>query len=224
MAAATTVLLVRHGRSPSNVVQALDSAPPGPGLDATGRAQAEKVAAELAATPVGAVYASRARRSQETAVAIAGAHGLSVQVLDGAHEVQVGDLEGSTDPEHWARLQGLLGEWMRGDRADRMPGGENGPEVAARFRAEISRIAAVSLGGRVVVVTHGGAMRLVTLALCPEVDGRFAAEHPIPNTGSIELRFEPGTGWTCARWADLGPPAHIGQTGHPSDPSPTEET
>ncbi|MEA2783714.1 MAG: hypothetical protein QOK29_5292 [Rhodospirillaceae bacterium] len=211
MAGTTTVLLVRHGRTPSNVAQALDSAPPGPGLDATGRAQAEAVAAELAATPLDAVYASRARRAQETAAAVAAPHGLPVDILDGAHEVQVGDLEGSTDPAHWARLQGLLGEWMRGDRDDRMPGGESGREVTARFRAEIERVAQASPGGWVVVVTHGGAMRLVTLDLCPEVDGHFAADHPVPNTGSIELRYDPDTGWSCARWAEQGQPVPAGQ-------------
>jgi broad specificity phosphatase PhoE len=200
---ATTVLLVRHGRTASNVAQALDSAPPGPGLDATGRAQAEAVAATLAEPPLTAVYASRARRAQETAAAIAGTQGLTVQLLEGAHEVQVGDLEGSTDPVHWDRLQELLTDWMTGS-GDRMPGGESGPEVAERFRADVERVAAAHPDGRVALVTHGGAMRLVTLALCPAISGAFAAEHRLPNTGVIELRLDAG-GWSCPRW-DAGPP------------------
>jgi broad specificity phosphatase PhoE len=202
----TTILLVRHGRTASNVARALDSAPPGLGLDATGQAQAEALAERLGADRIDAVHASLARRAQETAAAVAKAHGLSAGILAGVHEVQVGDLEGSTDPSHWQRLQALLGDWLRGAREDRMPGGESGREAAARFRADLERVAAAVPDGRVVVVTHGGAMRLVTLELCPEVSGDFAAEHPIPNTGSIELRFDPATGWTCERWAEHGRP------------------
>jgi probable phosphoglycerate mutase len=202
----TVITLVRHGRTPSNVVRALDSAPPGPGLDDTGRAQAAALAERLAGVPLDAVYASRARRAQETAKVLADPHSLPVGILQGSHEIQVGDLEGSTDPEHWEQLQGLLRDWLAGALERSMPGGENGRDVVERFRADIESAVTSVSGGHAVMVTHGGAMRLIARALCPDISPALATGNPIPNTGSIELRRSPSGIWRCVRWADVGRP------------------
>jgi hypothetical protein len=78
--------------------QGLDSRPPGMPLDEVGRAQAEDLARRLAATPVAAVYASRATRAQQTAAPVAAAHDLPSSWLDGVQEADCGELEGATDP------------------------------------------------------------------------------------------------------------------------------
>ncbi|KAA1029476.1 histidine phosphatase family protein [Pseudonocardia sp. EV170527-09] len=75
------LVLVRHGRTPSNVRHRLDTALPGPSLDELGRAQAEEVAGLLAGWPVRGLYASRATRAQETAAPIGRALGRGVTLL-----------------------------------------------------------------------------------------------------------------------------------------------
>ena len=91
------LVLARHGRTTANVAHILDSRPPGAPLDELGLEQAERLGLRLADHPVRAVYASHATRAQQTAKPVAAAHGLAVEVVDGVHEVLVGDLEGRSD-------------------------------------------------------------------------------------------------------------------------------
>ena len=65
-----TVLLVRHGRTAANASGTLAGWTPGIGLDDTGRAQAQALAARLAAVPVAAVVTSPLQRCRETADAL----------------------------------------------------------------------------------------------------------------------------------------------------------
>ena len=52
------LLLIRHGRTASNVTRLLDTAPPGAPLDDVGLDQARALADTLADEPIEAVYAS----------------------------------------------------------------------------------------------------------------------------------------------------------------------
>ena len=63
---ATTVLLVRHGLTPSTG-KILPGRMPGLHLSDAGRKQAETVASRLAGVKLAAVYASQLERARETA-------------------------------------------------------------------------------------------------------------------------------------------------------------
>jgi probable phosphomutase (TIGR03848 family) len=62
-----TVLLVRHGRTAANASGVLAGWTPGVGLDETGQAQAETLAARLGNVPIRLAVASPLQRCQETA-------------------------------------------------------------------------------------------------------------------------------------------------------------
>jgi probable phosphomutase (TIGR03848 family) len=62
-----TVLLVRHGRTAANAGGVLAGWTPGVGLDETGRGQAVRLAARMAALPLAAVVSSPLQRCLETA-------------------------------------------------------------------------------------------------------------------------------------------------------------
>ncbi|MGQ0840507.1 histidine phosphatase family protein [Actinokineospora sp.] len=196
------LMLVRHGETPSNVRHLLDSKPPGPPLTELGRRQAEALAERLADEPVAAVYASTAVRAQETADPVAKAHGLTVEVLDGVHEVQVGELEGRSDAEALGTFGGVFIRWTRGDLAAAMPGGETGEQIVERFFAAVSAIRAAHSTGLVVLVTHGGVIRLIAEMLADNVGAQLASAGLIPNTGHVLLQAR-DTDWHCVEWTGV---------------------
>lgn len=137
----TTLLLIRHGENDYTAEGKLAGRLPGIKLNATGRAQAQALAAELKdGVKLRAVYSSPLERCLETAQFIAEAQGLKVQPRQGLIETALGDWEGRTTKslqrnKHWRLLQ---------EQPSRMrfPGGESIPEQQARLVAEVEALLA----------------------------------------------------------------------------------
>ncbi|HEX2299441.1 MAG TPA: histidine phosphatase family protein [Pseudonocardiaceae bacterium] len=196
------LVLVRHGQTTANAAGILDTRLPGHPLSAEGHRQAAELARRLAGEPVVGVYASRARRAQQTAQPVAAGHGLQVRVLDGVHEVSIGDLEGRRDPEDHEALHAMYRAWHAGDLHASRPGGESGKQVLDRYLADVATIRAAHPTGTAVLVSHGAATRLATVALACNVDGTFAGSRLLPNTAMVLLQAH-GAGWVCLSWDGL---------------------
>lgn len=198
------LLLVRHGQTPGNVRGALDTALPGPPLTELGREQAQDLVTRLDGEPIVAVYASQAVRAQQTAAPLAAKLGVDVQVIDGVHEVAAGDLEGNTDQDSIATYMGAVRRWTLGELDPPIPGGENGEQVRTRMLDAVARLRAkheqAEPDGTVVLVSHGGAIRLGGEWLAGNVTADIANQGLIPNTGIVELSAT-DVGWTCLTWA-----------------------
>jgi broad specificity phosphatase PhoE len=199
------LMLVRHGQTPANLQRALDSKPPGAPLTEEGHQQARDFAATIATEPVVAVYASTATRAQQTASHVAESHGLPVQVIDGVQEVFVGDLEGLTGEDAIKSFIEVFDRWTADDLDARMPGGESGKEIQDRYLAAISGIRQQHPDGMVVLVSHGGAIRLAAEWLAENVTGPLANIGVLPNTGHVLLEAN-GDGWRCLEWTGLDLP------------------
>ncbi|WP_410647161.1 histidine phosphatase family protein [Amycolatopsis sp. cmx-4-54] len=199
------LLLVRHGQTEGNVRGALDTALPGPPLTELGREQARDLTTRLDGEPIVAVYASQAVRAQQTAAPLAAKLGLDVQVLDGVHEVAAGDLEGKTDKDSITTYMSVVRRWTLGELDPPIPGGETGAQVRARMLDAVARLRAkheqADPDGTVVLVSHGGAIRLGGEWLAGNVTAEVANQGLIPNTGIVELVASPA-GWTCLTWAE----------------------
>src|SRR5262245_62440274 len=114
----TVILFVRHG-STATTGKELPGRASGLHLSDAGRAQAESVAARIAAMgsgngrrrrSVAAVYSSPLERTRETAAPIAEATGCQVQVDDGLLELDIGDWTGleikaARKRPEWATIQ-----------------------------------------------------------------------------------------------------------------------
>ena len=198
------LVLVRHGQTPSNVARTLDTLPPGPGLTAEGRRQAQELAADLADEKVVAVLASRARRALETAEPIAARHGLDVGVREGTQEIQVGDLEGSSADASRELFEEIYASWHFGALDRSMPGGESGRQALQRFLGAASASLDGVAAGSVVLVSHGAVVRLVAAHLTSIGADRANAAY-LPNTGRVVLESDHAepTGWACLRWDGL---------------------
>jgi broad specificity phosphatase PhoE len=191
--------LIRHAESMANATGILDTRPPGRPLTERGHQQAAELALRLGGEPVAAIYASRALRAQQTARPLAARHGLAVQILDGVHEVFIGDLEGLQGPDVHQTLHKLYHAWHDGDLDQARPGGESGKQVLERYLPDVATIRSAHQAGTVVLVSHGAATRLAVVALASNVDGAFAKPRLLPNTATVLLEAD-GSGWRCLRW------------------------
>lgn len=200
------LLLVRHGQTDGNVRGALDTALPGPPLTVLGHEQAQDLVLRLDREPIVAVYASHAVRAQQTAAPLAAKLGFDVQVVDGVHEIAAGDFEGKTDKDSVAAYMSIVREWTLGALASSIPGGETGEQVRTRMLDAVARLRAkherTDSDGTVVLVSHGGAIRLGGEWLAGNVSAEVANQSLIPNTGIIELEATEA-GWICLNWAGV---------------------
>lgn len=224
------LVLARHGQTPANVGQVLDTVPPGPGLTALGESQAAALAEELAAEPVVAVYASTALRAQLTADPVAARHGLGVRVVDGVHEVFVGELEGRSDAESIARFREVDRAWHAGELDAAMPGGESARDVLARYLPVVGAIRAAHRDGVAVLVSHGGVLRIAAAAILragarsrgdghADTDARTRGWYYLHNCGRIVLAADDGyaAGWRVEQWLPEPPGGPVADV--PADPT-----
>jgi ribonuclease H / adenosylcobalamin/alpha-ribazole phosphatase len=168
----TTLLLARHGRTADTLRGALagrDGADPP--LSPEGEADAARLAGVLRrlGTPtsplpglpaVDAVVTSPLLRAQGTAKVAA--EGLGLDVVPDAQwaEASFGAWDGLTYAEIAHRDADALGAWY-GDPTVAPPGGESFDDLAVRVRAARERAVVAHRGRSVLVVTHGGPVRVV---------------------------------------------------------------
>lgn len=206
-----TILVVRHGESEGNLGRRLTSAAPGEPLTERGRGQVAAVAERLRAHKIAHVYASPLLRAQQTGELLAAAFGVGLGTLDGVREVSMGRHEGSEADEDWAQVDATFLRWFDGDLPAGIDGGETGHAVVARMRQALHEVADMHRGETVVVVSHGGAMRLALPRCASDVVDHHARERPIPNCGVAELSVD-GNAWTLRQW-----PGDPDRAPHPGD-------
>ena len=159
---ATTVLLVRHGQTPTTG-QVLPGRARGLHLAETGLDQARRAGERIAALgKVTAVYASPLERTRETAAPIARACGLRVKTRAGLLECDFGDWTGRKLSElrklpEWATVQ-------RNPSSFRFPGGESFPEMQTRMTSAIAELVATHPGETIVAVSHADTIKAAVAA------------------------------------------------------------
>jgi probable phosphoglycerate mutase len=164
----TAVYLVRHGESVANVERVFSNGRVDLPLTERGRAQAQRLAAWLAAPPgdgsgapgaeghpnasgaapaggagrgLAHAYSAPLRRAQETAGIVATHLGLPCTVLADLDEVRVGDLDGRRDAAAWALYDAVVARWRAGDETAAFPGGETFRQASQRFAGALREIA-----------------------------------------------------------------------------------
>jgi len=157
------ILLVRHGETAWNALGKLqghtDIA-----LNDVGRDQARSLSARLGDAAVTAVWTSDLLRARETGAILASALGLPAPTVDPElRERAFGVFEGLTRSECEARHPDAWRDWVA--QTGSPPGGELRGDAIARLGRALTRIAThpappETERGTVVVVSHGGVMRL----------------------------------------------------------------
>lgn len=185
------LILVRHGRTASNVGFLLDTAEPGADLDDLGREQANSLVGRLLEQSIDAVFASSLVRTQQTAAPVAAARGLEIRVLPSLREIPAGEDEMSPDA---TRYIGTMIAWGQGDLGARVPGGEDAFEFMARFDAAIDEVVASGVASAM-VVSHGAALRSWAGARVVGFNDALGHGH-LDNTAVIIAEGSPSDGWS----------------------------
>ncbi len=191
------LLLIRHGRTASNVGRLLDTGHPGAPLDETGLAQAEALVATLAGEPIGAVYTSDLTRARQTGTPLARARGLTVRELPGLREIYAGDDDMSPD---WGPYVDVLDSW-HDDLTNCLPNGENAVVFMDRFDRAVAEIAASGVDCAA-LVSHGAALRVWVPARATNLTPGAARTWRLDNTDVIVAEGDPEQGWRIVSWAD----------------------
>jgi broad specificity phosphatase PhoE len=157
----TTLLLARHGESDWNRARRWQGHADRPLTD-LGRRQARELAERLADVELDAVYSSDLRRASETADIVARSQGLDVTTMPELREVDVGSWSGLTRTEAEERFPEAYVRWTAG--AEGWDDGETYEELAARVVGAVHEIAEDLPGDRVLVVAHGGSIRVIHAA------------------------------------------------------------
>lgn len=192
------LVLIRHGRTSSNVNGALDTGRPGASLDAVGRGQAQDAAdrwPETVGAEPDAVAVSPLRRTRQTAAPLLERFGADAMIRPGVREIRAGDLEMNADPESGMRYGLTVMRWTLGDLDRAMPGGETGHQVLDRALPvvdEVLRRAWRAGGSRSVgvIVAHGSVLRLLMGRLAADLPAWVPAWYPLGNARTSVLEWQ----------------------------------
>jgi probable phosphoglycerate mutase len=181
-----TIYLARHGETDDNAPPARVQGSIDTPLNARGREQARRIAAELGDDGIAAIYSSGLVRARETAEIVAGELGLPVTVDERLAESHRGEWEGRLIEEIEREEPELWAEWRRGGAEFRFPGGESLAEHATRVEAALEDVRRGPLPA--LCVCHGGTIRCAFALGHPRGLDAFH-ELDVPN-GSV-LRLAP---------------------------------
>jgi broad specificity phosphatase PhoE len=161
--------LVRHAENHANITKEFSYKKIDYSLTAKGILQAQQTAAYFKGKQIHAIYSSPLKRARETAEIIAAPLELDVIVSENFREINVGELEGKTSREDWARYGDITDRWFNGEVELSFPGGENYVQLWARIRAGIE----AGLSGRtnetIILIGHGGFFLNILPDLCHNI-------------------------------------------------------
>lgn len=230
----THLYLIRHGEAWGNVEPVLAGPRGDKGLTPRGVAQAERLRDRLALgeLKIDVLIASTLPRARQTAEIIQPALGLPIVLDDEVQELRIGEADGMTNHEAWAKFG--QPDFDANPLRPIAPGGESWPSFMLRVGTALTRITAEHAGRSIMVVCHGGV-----------IDGSFVHFFQMPslivpptdfhtrNTSithweRVERRSR--TMWRINSYNDI---AHLQDIGayesvrwedtHPAAPVPTEE-
>jgi len=152
----TTILMVRHGQTPTTG-KVLPGRAKGLHLADLGHEQAKIAALRIAELNIDAVYSSPLERAKGTAAPISAACGLKTQIERGLFECDFGDWTGK-------QLKDLmkLPEWQTVQRAPstfRFPNGESFTEMQTRMVNALDKLRKLHPGGTIVCVSHADTIK-----------------------------------------------------------------
>lgn len=157
----TTVLLVRHGQTKSNITGYFMGWS-NEDINDLGYAQVHSLSSRLAEFPIATIYTSPLKRAMNTARILAEPHKLELNVLDDLTEVGLGDWQGL----HRDEISQKWPEIWRQSRIDpsvvTFPNGENFQQLTERAVRAFNRIVADNTNRHTLAVTHDAVIRVLT--------------------------------------------------------------
>lgn len=198
-ARAITLTFIRNAQTQADADGIINTDPPGPGLTAEGKGQAQQIAHQSGRNDFDAVYASAMAAAQQTAGPLAGELGKQVEVLSGVQALNAGWYNGKPESMSGATYMLAPADWINGDVADSIPGSVSGKQFNEQFTAAVNKVYN-SGHGKPVVFSQGAAIMAWTLLNTKNGKSTLLTSHPLPNTGRVVISGNPTDGWTLVDW------------------------
>jgi 2,3-bisphosphoglycerate-dependent phosphoglycerate mutase len=193
----TKICVTRHGETDWNVAQILQGWTDVP-LNDTGRRQSYELADSLSAAGFSRVYSSPLKRASETAEIIAQVWKLPPPSLhEGLKERYFGIVQGKLKSELGVSHPGLHQEIMRRNPACQLDEGEPMDHFADRVLAALVEIGHRHPATRVLVITHGWVMDVITRHI----------KH-LPRTAVLDMKRKNGE----SVWLEIGAGSKISES------------
>jgi probable phosphoglycerate mutase len=190
----TRLVLVRHAMH-DWVGRGIAGRTAGIALNASGRSQAEALAAALTASGIDALYTSPQQRARETAAAIGHRLQLVAQPAPEFDEIDFGEWTGRTLAELNAGSPGWR-DWCERRATAAPPGGEPFAKVRQRVIEGAERLRAANPSSTVAVVSHADVIKaLVAEHLAMSLNALERFDVDCASVSVIDL----GEGWSKVR-------------------------
>lgn len=189
----TEIYLARHGQTVWNTETRMQGWSDSPLTD-LGRRQALALASALTETRLEGLYTSSLGRAVETAAIIRQAQSqeLSLRGEDGLREIHLGPWEGLTKAEILERHPLAARHFWQFPSLYQPENAESFTQARARLVETFHRIAAAHRGGRIAIISHGVAIRLLlTYFLDLSIDKLW--ETPSVHQASLSLVHDSGS-------------------------------
>lgn len=154
------VFLIRHGETAGTVKGKFMGEMDLP-LNKEGRIEAERLAERLKVEKITAFYTSPLKRALETATILNKFHRLPLKKQKALKEIRLGEWEGLTLEEIYRRDKILCQKWFSDIENFTMPAGESVKAMKERIIKGWEKIHSRHRRGTVVIVTHGGPIRIL---------------------------------------------------------------
>ncbi len=182
-----TLYLIRH----AHTVWTPEEARP---LSAQGRRQAERIVSVLEGAAIFAIYASTARRVQQTVTPLAAARQIPIHPAPELRERALGPILSEA-----SFLQAVQATWENPNFA--LPGGETNAAAQQRAISFLTGLIHQNIPGPVVLATHGNLLALILQFFDPGINFDFWKALTMPDL--YELRVTEGNTATYRRlWLD----------------------
>jgi probable phosphoglycerate mutase len=200
----TDVILIRHGETDWNRALRFQGQTDVP-LNATGLAQAERLAGRVASETVHRLVSSDLLRALQTAQPAAAQLGQTIVTDPGLREQCFGVAEGFTSAEIRTQRPAEWARWTSFQADQSFDDGESTRQFHTRTLAALRTLAAGHGGQTLLLVTHGGVLDMIfRTARALSLDGPRLAE--IPNAGFNRVRVAADGAIDIVTWADT---AHL---------------
>jgi len=156
------LIFIRHAETDMAGTFCGQSDPP---INTAGQMQVADLIVRLAVETFDMIYSSDLQRAVDTATPIAEAFNLPLYKTSDLREVHFGDWEGLTWNEIEERDPDYAQRWLQSFPSLPAPQGESFAAFESRILQEVTHLKNMEQGKKVIVVTHGGVMRVVLRTL-----------------------------------------------------------
>lgn len=184
----TRIYLVRHGETTWNAEGRWQGTLDIP-LGEVGHQQAQALAKHLKDRPIAAIYSSDLSRARDTAEPLSRAKGLEIQTDARLRELDFGVFQGLTHDEIRAKYPEEERELFVDYLDFVLPEGESRRAVQARVYEMWQEVVRRHPNSEVVVMSHGGPVRLLLLKLFDDQVERML-KVPLPNVSVTTITAE----------------------------------